>query len=93
MFKKVSSLFLLLASLVIFVPAANAATNNVSSDKAAAGTLNATPQIRIRIGNGHRRNRSYRRAKVYNNGYGGGRLVRQVYYVHGRPYVRYVRVW
>ena len=97
MFKKISSLFLILGSLVIFVPAASAAA---SSEKTSSVTVNATvPQIRVQIGSGrrHRRwNRDRRWNQGRNYGYGNrgnGRLVRQVYYYHGRQYVRWVRVW
>jgi hypothetical protein len=60
----------------------------------AANAAVASPQIRVRIGQQRRYPRRYNnRGRWQRNRVGRARLVRQVYWVNGRRYVRYVRVY
>jgi hypothetical protein len=77
---------LMLASTLVILPAADFAA---TSEKTNSVTVNElSPQIRVRIGRGNRRNRGWNRGRLA----GRTRLVRQVYYVRGHRYVRWVRV-
>ena len=91
---KLIVLTLMFASAFVILPATNYAAISETSNSV---TVNESiPQIRVRIGQGQgRRNKN----KKWNRGNHYGwrnqnrtRLVKQVYYVHGRRYVRYVRV-
>ncbi len=85
---------LMLASTVIFLPAANyAAAENPSSV-----TVNEfAPQV-IRVQTNRRRGRNWNRGRSMNRGRHLGwrnqrtRLVKRTYWINGRRYVRYVRV-
>jgi hypothetical protein len=82
----------MLVSSVIFLPGESFAATGAESTSMTLN--NSSPQIRVQIGN--RRNR---RGRGWNRGRHLGwqkhnrtRLVRQVYWMNGRRYVRYVRV-
>jgi len=94
--RKISALVLMLASMVIFLPAESRAA--VSEDKSnSASEYNYAAQIRVRIGNQRRRNRRWDR----NRNYGQwrrtqnrrARFVTQTYWRNGRRYTRTVRVY
>jgi hypothetical protein len=96
MYKKLMTLVLAVASMVIFLPSeSSAATGNEKTATVLEYSLNnsATPQIRIQLGN-QRRNRNRRwnnNRRRWNNNNRRTRVVRQVYYRNGRRYVRTVR--
>ena len=86
--KKLTILALLISSFVVFLPAqGNAASLSSTVNK---------PQIRVQIGTRHDRglHRGWykgRRIGWYNYNRHDSQWVRQVYYINGRPYVRWVR--
>lgn len=93
--KKFVILALLFSSFVVFLPAPNYAAEGRTVSSFHANSVPA--QIRVRIG-GQRRDRGLhrgwykgRRIAWYRNNPGGGQWVRQVYWVNGRQYVRWVR--
>src|SRR5262245_49196927 len=104
MLKRISSLFLVLASAIIFLPAQSMATE--SSTTANSGD----PQIWVQVQRGRRgqdrrwdRDRDRGRHRGWYQGRHRGwderqyqrrsHLVRQTYWYYGRPYTRYVRVY
>jgi hypothetical protein len=99
MYKKITVLVLMLASLVIFLPSTgNAATGETTGFVKSATELNASPsQVRVQIGNRRPRRRVirriYRRPVVVRRAVRRPRVRQQVYYRNGRRYVRTVRVY
>ncbi|HEY8561523.1 MAG TPA: hypothetical protein VIL74_14200 [Pyrinomonadaceae bacterium] len=99
MYKKLTTLFLAAASMVIFLPSESFASttgNKTAPATEYSASNSAAPQIRIRVGN-QRRNRRWNRSRRWNsnrrwNNSRRTRVVRQVYYRNGRRYVRTVRV-
>ncbi|HEV7643662.1 MAG TPA: hypothetical protein VGO50_06905 [Pyrinomonadaceae bacterium] len=86
---------LMLASAFVFLPAENYAA---ASEKNNAVTVyEYSPQIRVQIGR-RNRNRQWNRGRhrgwdnSRDRSYNRTRLVRQVYYVNGHRYYRWVRV-
>ena len=89
--KKVLVLALMLVSSVILLPGESFAAAGAESTSMTLN--NSSPQIRVRIGGQRRRGRGWNRGR--HRGWENRnrtRLVRQVYRVNGRRYVRYVRV-
>jgi hypothetical protein len=83
---------LMLASTLVILPAAGFAATNEKINSVTVSEF--SPQIRVRVGNG-RRNRKWNRGRHYgwrNKASNRTRLVRQVYYVNGRKFVRWVKV-
>jgi hypothetical protein len=84
---------LMLASAFVFLPAENYAA---ASEKNTSVTVyEYSPQVRVQIGRRNRRGRHWDRGR--HRGWDRSnnnrtRLVRQVYYVNGRRYYRWVRV-
>ncbi|HEY2867393.1 MAG TPA: hypothetical protein VGJ02_09905 [Pyrinomonadaceae bacterium] len=75
------------ATLLIGLPFAAGAATNASAV--------VSPQIRIQLGSRRRHNRRYNRENRYYRRaeIGSYRLVPQVYWMNGRRYVRYTRVY
>jgi hypothetical protein len=101
--RKITVLVLMLASMVIFLPAESRAA--VTEDKTnSASEYNYAAQIRVRIGNQRRRNRRWDRNDDRwnrNRNYGQwrrnqnrrARYVTQTFWRNGRRYTRTVRVY
>jgi hypothetical protein len=92
--RKISVLVLMLASMVVFLPAESRAA--VTEDKTnSASEYNYATQIRVRIGNNRRRNRRWNRndSQWRRNQNRRVRYVTQTYWRNGRRYTRTVRVY
>jgi hypothetical protein len=79
---KIITLAIMLASIVIILPASSFAASGEKAANLSLG-LASEPQIKIRIGKGrrHHGNRGHRRF----------RMVKQVYWDHGHKRVRWVK--
>lgn len=92
--KKILTIALVMVSGMIFMPEGTFAATPAEMP-ASYTSNNAEPQIRVRVGNRNRRGRGWNRGRGHHRGWerrNRTRLVRQVYYVNGRRYVRTVRV-
>ena len=94
--RKFTVLVLMLASMVIFLPAESRAA--VKEDKTnSASEYNYGAQIRVRIGNQRRRNRRYYGYRNYGQWRRTqnrrARYITQTYWRNGRRYTRVIRVY